>query len=367
MTDSASSRPHWIASEDALAGFLAPAPAIIGLDTEFMRINTFAPQLALVQLGLGDAVGLVDPLDIADAGPLAALLGNPARTTVMHSASEDLEALATWSCTIASLFDTQIAASFAGLGSGLGYQKLVHLLAGVELPKGQTRSDWLRRPLSPAQIEYAAQDVIHLPMLHAELLRRVERRGFAAWLAEDCARLVERARDRGPDAEPQTAFRTAAEWPRESQARLRRVLLWRDATAPRIDRPRPWLLDDAHALDLAAHPPANATELAERTRGLRALRSPERAALLTVLSAPLEARDMEFQPIPPLHSARAKQAITAMKQAVAAIAADLDLPDTLLASRRHLERFVDTRCWPAALEGWRRPLLQDRLATLLPG
>jgi ribonuclease D len=358
--------PDWIGSEGALAEFLAAAPAALGLDTEFMRINTFAPRLALVQVGRGDAVGLVDPLGVADPGPLAALLGDPTRTIVMHSASEDLEALATWSCSIAHLFDTQIAASFAGLGAGLGYQKLVHALAGVELPKGQTRSDWLQRPLSPAQLDYAAQDVIHLPDLHAALAERVERRGFAAWLEEDCRRLVERARTRGPDAEPQVGFRAAADWPRESQALLRRVLLWRDATARRIDRPRPWLLDDAHALDLAARPPTDAAELAERTRGLRALRSAQRAELLEALSAPLAAADLEFRPIPPLPTARDKQAVAAMKQAVGAVAAELDLPDALLSSRRYLEKFVATGRWPSALEGWRRDLLHDRLVALLP-
>ncbi|MBN8726783.1 MAG: HRDC domain-containing protein [Xanthomonadales bacterium] len=367
MNHPTSARPDWIASEGALAGFLEAAPTTIGLDTEFMRINTFAPRLALVQIGLGEAVGLVDPLGVEDPGPLAALLGDPARIIVMHSASEDLEALATWSCTIAHLFDTQIAASFAGLGAGLGYQKLVQALTGVELPKGQTRSDWMQRPLSAAQLDYAAQDVIHLPRLRAELAERVERRGFGAWLDEDCQRMLERARERGPEADPQVAFRAAAEWPRGSQARLRRVLLWRDATARRIDRPRPWLLDDAHALDLAARPPADATELAERSRGLRALRSAQRAELLDVLSIPLTADDLEFRPIPPLPSTRDKQAVAAMKQAVATVAAELDLPDALLASRRHLEKFVASRRWPSALEGWRHNLLHGRLATLLPG
>lgn len=357
----------WIERSEALQDFLDAAPATIGLDTEFMRIDTFLPRLALVQVESAGRIGLIDPTAGADPAALAALLADPARTIVMHSASEDLEALRTWSCSIARLFDTQIAASFAGLGAGLGYQKLARELLGIELPKAETRSDWLRRPLSAQQLEYAAQDVVHLPALHAELAERMERRGYTAWFAEDCARLLERARRNEPDTEPQTAFRGAADWPRERQALLRRVLRWRDATARAIDRPRPWLLDDAHALDLSARPPTSAEELAERSRGLRALRGAQRAELLTELNAPLAPEDLEFAPIPHAPVPAEKAVISAMKDVVAARAAQLDLPEGLLCARRHIEALLATRRWPAGLEGWRRDVLHDALIEKLPG
>jgi ribonuclease D len=331
-----------------------------------MRIDTFLPRLALVQIEIEGRIALVDPTAGIDAAPLAALLAEPSRTIVMHSASEDLEALATWSCTIARLFDTQIAASFAGLGAGLGYQKLVRELTGTDLPKAETRSDWLRRPLSAQQLDYAAQDVVHLPALHAELAMRVEQRGYGAWLAEDCARMLERARNREPDPQPQLGLRGAADWPRERQALLRRVLRWRDATARLIDRPRPWLLDDAHALDLSARPPQDADELAERSRGLRALRGAQRAELLAVLNAPLAPEERESAPIPRVPSTADKAVISAMKDVVAARAAELGLPEGLLCARRHLESLLATRAWPGALEGWRRDVLHDALAALLP-
>lgn len=356
----------WIERNDALCNLLENAPATIGLDTEFMRIDTFLPRLALVQAEVDGRIALIDPTADIDPAPFAAVLADPARVCVMHSASEDLEAFATWSCSIARLFDTQIAASFAGLGAGLGYQKLVRELTGVELPKGETRSDWLRRPLSEHQLEYAAQDVVHLPLLHAELGAKVEQRGYSAWLAEDCARMLERARQREPDPQPQIALRGAAEWPLERQALLRRVLRWRDATARAINRPRPWLLDDAHALDLSARVPSTAEELAERSRGQRALRGAQRADLLGVLNAPLEPDELEFTPIPHAPSAREKSAIAAMKEVVAARAAELDLPEGLLCSRRHLESLLATGQWPAAIEGWRRSVLHDALVALLP-
>lgn len=356
----------WIAHSDALSTLLDRAPSSFGLDTEFMRIDTFLPRLALVQIEIDAQIALIDPVADIDPAPLAAVLADPARTCVMHSASEDLEALATWSCSIAHLFDTQIAASFAGLGAGLGYQKLVRELTGIEVPKAETRSDWLRRPLSAEQLEYAAQDVVHLPALHAELAARIERRGYSAWLEEDCNRLLERARQREPDPEPQTALRGAADWPLERQALLRRVLRWRDATARAIDRPRPWLLDDAHALDLSAKPPRDANELTERSKGQRALRSAQRADLLGVLQAPLAADELDLAPIPHAPSAREKAVIAAMKQVVAARATELDLPEGLLCARRHLETLLATRRWPAALDGWRRGMLHDAVIALLP-
>jgi len=356
----------WIERSDALQDLLTAAPAVLGLDTEFMRTDTFLPRLALVQVQAGERIALVDPTTGADPTPLASVLADPARTIVMHSAGEDLEALATWSCTIGRLFDTQIAASFAGLGAGLGYQKLVREITGVELPKAETRSDWLRRPLSPQQLDYAEQDVAHLPALHAELCARLQARGYAAWFEEDCERLLERARNREPDPQPQTGLRGAADWPRESQALLRRVLRWRDRTARVIDRPRSWLVDDAHALDLCARPPADANALAERTRGLRALRSAQRAELFDVLHASLAADELEFTPIPHAPDSREKQIVSAMKEAVVARAKELDLPDGLLCARRHLESLLATRQWPTSLEGWRRDVLHDPLMARLP-
>lgn len=356
----------WIERSDALSELLAEAPQEFGLDTEFMRTDTFLPRLALVQIGWPGRTALIDPTAGADPAPLARLLADSERLCVMHSASEDLEALATWSCAIAKLFDTQIAAAFSGLGAGLGYQKLVFELLGVEVSKAETRSDWLRRPLSPQQLEYAAQDVIHLPAVREELSRRLDQRGYAAWFAEDCARLLERARLREPDPQPQLGLRGAADWPLERQALLRRVLLWRDATARAIDRPRPWLLDDAHALDLSARPPADTDELAERCRGQRALRGAQRAELFAVLSAPLEENELDFVPVPHSPTHRERSAIAAMKQAVAARATQLDLPEGLLCSRRHLESLLATRQWPALLQGWREPILHDALVALLP-
>ena len=360
---------EWIDNNAALATWMnaRPTPALIGLDTEFMRTDTFFARLALLQISVDGHTALLDAPQLGEHAALAAHLRDARNVCVMHSASEDLETLIPFLPDgPAQLFDTQIAAAIAGLGAGLSYQKLVAALLAIDLPKAETRSDWLQRPLSAGQLEYAAQDVAYLPQLHGLLAQKLAALGRSDWLAEDCCTLIDRICHAVPDAQPQRGFRGAAEWPREQQAMLRRLLLWREASARKLDKPRPWILDDAHALNLAAQVPRDSEELFQRSKGLRALRGPQRQELLALLHAPLSTDDLDFAPIPaPLDSAQ-KRALAAMKVEIANIATALNIPEGLLCPRRHLETFLTDGTWPAALEGWRKPLLHDALMTRLP-
>lgn len=361
---------EWIDHRGALEQWLAPLPAgaLLGMDTEFMRRNTFYPQLALLQLGHEGRYALIDPLafEIDDALQLWLIDGDA--ISVMHSASEDLETLAPLlPGGPRQLFDTQIAAAFVGLGLGISYRALVAELVGVDLDKGETRSDWMQRPLTESQRLYATLDVVHLQSIHEQLAERLAQRDRSDWHAQDCERLKRRAAQREGDAQPQRGLRAAADWPAERIARLRRVLLWRDTTARALDRPRPWLLDDALALSLAEHPPGRAAELDTRTRGQRALRSAQRAELFELLQQSVTEADVAATAAIPAHpQGEAKKALGAMKAKVDAIAAQLDLPGGLLCPRKALEEYAVTAQWPDLLEGWRRDVLHDQLAPLLP-
>jgi ribonuclease D len=357
----------WIDDPAVLSTWFAShaTPATIALDTEFMRTNTFRARLALVQINVDGAVAVLDAPQLGDLKPVVARLGDGGCTSVMHGASEDLEALMPiLPQGPARLFDTQIAAAMAGLGFGLSYQKLVAALLGVDLPKAETRSDWLQRPLTAAQLDYAAQDVEHLPLIHATLAGKLATLGRGEWLAEDCRRLVHRVCNAESDPQPQRAFRGAAGWSRSNQALLRRLLLWREATARALDKPRPWILDDAHALDLVAQTPTDVEELFERCKGQRALRGAQRRELFDVLHTPLTGEELDIAPIPAAPSAAQKRRLAALRDAVTAIAQRLDLPDGLLCPRRHLEALVYDEAWPKALEGWRKPLLHDAFAAV---
>ena len=360
----------WIDRRDALDQWLAALPpdARVGLDTEFMRRNTFHPQLALLQLGWDGRYALVDPLafDLGDA--LRPGLHAGEAVTVMHSAGEDLETLAPYlPGGPRALFDTQVAAAFVGMGLGISYRALVAELCRVELDKGETRSDWMQRPLTDSQRLYAALDVVYLESIHDQLAERLELCGRTAWHAEDCERLKRRAAAAESDPQPQRGMRGAADWPRERQALLRRVLRWRDRTARALDRPRPWLLEDALAMSLVQQLPSTLAELDQRSRGQRALRSAQREELFGLLQAPVDAAEVAATaPVAHPLQGEAKKALSAMKDCVDGLAAELDLPSGLLCPRKVLEEYVASGDWPDFLEGWRHPLLAPHLPSLLP-
>lgn len=360
-------KASWIANAACLSA--PPDHDPVGLDTEFMRRNTFYPKLALIQAAHHAECWLLDPLAYDAGADLRALVAD--RCCVMHSASEDMEALAPLlGDTPLQLFDTQIAAALGGMGAGLSYQKLVAALLGVDIPKNETRSDWLQRPLTPNQREYAEQDVTYLAEIHDKLSGELDRLGRREWHTEDCERLALRA-DRyrnGADSQPQRSFHAASEWSPEAQARLCRVLLWRDEVARNLDKPRPWILDDAHALALSQQPPPSPQALFERVKGQRALRGPQRAELFPLLQATATPEELAaLQPIPPAPRGEAKRAVDAMRTAVQATAAKLDLPSGLLCPRRLIEEFAVTCQWPERLQGWRETLLKSELTALLPG
>jgi ribonuclease D len=156
----------------------------IAVDTEFMRRNTYYPQVALLQLCVDDHAWLIDPLKISTLDALRELMLNPACTKILHSCSEDLEVFRHWLAVVPEpLIDTQRAAALVGQAFGLGYRALVAELTGVELDKGETRSDWLKRPLSESQCHYAALDVTELVPAWALLRERAQQQGRMDWIS----------------------------------------------------------------------------------------------------------------------------------------------------------------------------------------
>ena len=358
--------PHWIADPAELAERLAHLPDRIGLDTEFVRERTYWPQLALVQVALsGDAddVLLIDPLVPGMTQALAPMLSDPAVLKIMHSASEDLIALRQ-ACGVVPtpLFDTQIAAALAGVGAGVGYQRLVQDSLGVALPKGETRSDWLRRPLSPSQLDYAADDVLYLHALHDRLAGMLEAQGRSAWLVEDCARLVANAERDEPERWPHLGVRTAQFFDGDAQRRLLRLLRWRETHARASDRPRNWILDNELATQLARTPPADRAALQARLDAHPKAPRKLGDAIWKAFTTPLA--DEDEAPLA-RQEERDRPALRRLQDAVAARTAELGLPDGVLASRRWLQGLLDGDGWRGPLAGWRRAQLEPLLAPLL--
>ena len=360
--------PDWINTPDALRARLSAPPAIVGLDTEFIRERTYWPQLALVQVALGegdDDILLLDMLVPGMADAFSPLLADPAVLKVMHSPSEDLVAFQRSCGTLPSpMFDTQAAAALCGFGAGLGYQRLVAEVTGLALDKGETRSDWLRRPLSESQLRYAAEDVRHLHALHRRLHDQLAASGRLEWLAEDGARQLAAAASGEPERWPHLSLRSAQFLDPAGQARLLRLLRWRELQARRSDRPRGWILDNELAVSLARANPADERALQAHLdaspKAPRGLRDALWEALATALA------DEDAMPLARGDDRDRKQ-LRALQDVVASTAAELGVPEGVLASRRVLEALQDGGGWNGTLGGWRRRLLEPRLAPLLAG
>lgn len=335
----------------------------IAMDTEFMREKTYYAELALVQLGRPGEVLLLDAPALGPDPAILELLRAQA-LKVMHSASEDLQALQrAYGELPRPLFDTQIAAGLCGMDPGLSYQKLVDQLCGVQLEKGETRSDWMRRPLSEAQLRYAADDVRYLLEIWQTLSQRLQTLGRLPWLQEDCQRLLDGA-DADDDPHPHLALRPAQGLPREAQALLRRLLLWRGESARLSNRPRNWVLDSGLALDLAQRGGLSRPDF-ERLLDKNP-KSPRkrRDELFEVFSAPLASGELDIPLARPQDPAE-REGVKRLQAAVAERAASLQIADSVLASRKHLELLLREGRWSRALQGWRREVLAQPLLPLL--
>lgn len=368
-TETSADAVVWLNDTVTFDGWLArDGDAAIAIDTEFVRERTYWPVLALAQIAVSaERIALIDPT-VADSLPaLGSALSGTDRTILMHSASEDLIALKPiLAAPMLGLYDTQIAGAYAGLGLGLGYQGTVEKLTGIHLEKQETRSNWLARPLSLRQIEYALDDVRYLHELHAQLDDRLGQRGYREWHREDCRRLARENFELANDPQPQLAFRGCWRWAQLAQAQLRRILLWREDAARVRNLPKRWVLDDDSALAAAIQPEHGAARLAARLAEGPPGRSRSLQPLLNLLERLPDADELEAtQPIAaPLEGER-KQALKQLKDEVEQEATRLDLPAGLLCPRRALEALATGHGWPTDLAGWRQELLENRLFQLL--
>ena len=163
----------------------------VSIDTEFARFNTYYPIVGLIQLYDGNQTYLIDPLEIEDISSLASLLTDPNVLKIFHACSEDLEVFQHCLGVLPNpVYDTQIAGALLGVGFSVGYQKLVDHYLSVLVPKEETRSDWLQRPLTPSQLDYAALDVIYL--LEVYKIQQVELQDLQRleWVTAECSQLA---------------------------------------------------------------------------------------------------------------------------------------------------------------------------------
>jgi ribonuclease D len=363
--------------EIAQAAARAKEAGRLGIDTEFISEGRYRPLLCLVQLAVddgADSVALIDPL--ADATPvaqIAALLADPAVEIVLHAGRQDVAILRrAWRTDVANVFDTQIAAGFAGQSAQSGYGNLIGAILGRRLAKTASYTRWDARPLSREQLRYAAEDVVDLLALADELKRRLREQGRLQWASEECRRIEAATEQRDPEAVWERLPRISQLDPR-SRAVARALAAWRERTAAAEDRPVNSVLADQIVVEAARRRPTSLEELAH-IRGVH--RSVVKRRGNDVLAA--VERGLKDPPIPreraqPRSEAADAPVISLAEAWLRARALDTGLAYELVASRAELEAVVgaarrgDAEPPVRALTGWREQLVGAGLRDLVAG
>ncbi len=365
---------HWIADNASLAQHCTRWRSLpfVAVDTEFMRVDTFYPIAGLLQVSEGERAYLIDPLLIDDWAPLAQLLQDPAVVKVLHACSEDLEVFQRLTGSLPTpLFDTQLAAGYLNLGFSMGYSRLVQAVLDIELPKGETRSDWLQRPLSVTQVSYAAEDVLHLAEVYERLQRQLSADKYA-WVLEDGAELVANL---GREIAPELAYREAKlAWKLSPQqlAVLRELCAWREREARARNQPRNRVVREHSLWPLARTQPDNLVALARiEDMHPKTVRQDGETLLRLIKQAAATPQEEWPQALPeplPIEAAALLKKLRAIGQREGE---RLNIAPELMLRKKTLEALLKTGYpngpyrLPESLRGWRRELMGQALLDCL--
>jgi ribonuclease D len=343
------------------------------IDCEFQGEGRYYPNLCLVQLAFGTECLAVDPHRV-DLAPLAPVLASESIQKVLHDGRQDVPILAraVGSTAFRSVFDTQVAAAFAGYGGSIGYGALVRDVCGVELDKSLQVSDWTRE-LSDKQIEYALDDVRYLSRVASALRTTLTAKDRLAWVLEACADAVRRALTK-PD--PEKLYRKVSSISRLDAGQLgilREVAKWRDRVAETLDRPVPTVASDLALKSLALEPPRDLRSL-EGVRGLGAGRAQPWARELLEAIALGAAKPESVQPAQRDQEALIEGLTAVLGLARRFVAIREGIAAELLVNQAELRALSEWQlagrpddCAVGVLGGWRRPVLGELLLEVLAG
>lgn len=341
----------------------------VAIDTEFARFNTYYPIVGLVQIFDGEECVLIDPIAIPELGPLSDLLADESVVKVLHACSEDVEVFSDCLGVVPKpIFDTQIAAALLGVGFSVSYQNLVNHYLEIMVPKEETRSDWLQRPLTTSQLDYASLDVIHLLRVYELQAAELENSGRAGWVQAECASLAE---DIPTQIDPNEYFKKLKNlWrlrPRQLHL-IQRLCAWREETAREKNLPRNRVVDEKALFQIAALGLKDSKAFRDKAEVTsRQLRyHGEALEALVAETDQLNESDLPNaldKPSGPVNN----KALKSLKQVVESRAKELNVAPEMLAKRRHLEQFIRSEDeagqyhLPQALKGWRQEIIGDLL------
>jgi ribonuclease D len=337
------------------------------LDTEFHREKTYFPRVALIQIAWEGDLVLIDPIDL-DLRPLAAVLDSDAMA-VLHAADQDLEVLDLACEAIPKrMFDTQIAAGFVGMATP-SLSSVYERELGLRLPKADRLTDWLRRPLTDDQLQYAASDVAHLLEVYDSLTAKLVERGRLQWALDECEQM--RLRPRG-NRDPDDAWRRIKE-ARSLRGQARSVAQavagWRERRAADLDLPVRYVMPDLAVVSIAQRPPKNVRALRE-IRGLddRHLKQETANRLLAAIAEAQDGNPPSFEePPPPELDRELRPAVTLVSAWISQLARDIEIDTALLATRSDLEMLLRGARDARLAEGWRAEIVGEPIRKLVSG
>ena len=348
------------------------ASDFVAVDTEFLREQTFWPQLCLIQAAGPDVEMVVDPLAPGlDLTPFWDLMIDEQVVKVFHAARQDIEIVYAEADRIPRpVFDTQVAAMVCGFGESVSYVNLVKKVTGHDIDKSSRFTDWSRRPLSSKQLAYALGDVTHLRDIYRFLQGELDKSGRAGWLQEEMSTLIDPATY---ESDPEHAWQRLKlrVRNRKSLAVMMELAAWRERLAQTQDVPRARILRDEALYDIANHAPTEPEQLGElRTLSEGFARSQRAKEIVEAVRRGLE-RDMRT--VPPLKqgqplSAEASATVELLKVLLKACAAQHAVAPRLIADSTDLERIATEQAPDVpALAGWRRTLFGDAALKLKRG
>jgi ribonuclease D len=371
---------NFITSNQALADFCQQASQVeaIAVDTEFVRTRTLYPQLGLIQIYDGKQLVLVDPLVIDDFSSLTELLTNPNVVKVLHSCSEDLETFwHAFKVMPSPIFDSQFAASIVGMGPALGYAKLVEVMLDVVVDKGESRTDWLARPLRDEQCDYAAKDVLYLFQLYPELKSRVEEQNKLPWVYAEIAHLS--AKKQTPIPLDSVYLTIKNNWKLSNKAVLilKKLAAWRTATARQRDMALNFVVREENLVSIAMLQPSNKNEL-RTIQGVNPHEVRIHGDALLAIVADCQKASEEAYPskVKRLNDVEEyKNTAASVKKLCLSIAEKYAIPPELVGSKKQINQLLKW-CWftqdetrdmglqPDLLSSWRRAFFVKELINI---
>ncbi|HEB27575.1 MAG TPA: ribonuclease D [Porticoccus sp.] len=347
--------------------------SVLALDTEFIRTDTFYPIGALIQVSDGTGCFLIDPLAIDDFSAFKALLVDPNIIKVLHSCSEDLEVFdCLFGVLPVPLIDTQIAAGLDGLGFSLGYQAMTDALLQIHVAKGETRSNWLQRPLTDSQIHYAALDVAYLPEMYQMLTESLQTKGRLPWLQEECTKQTDQFGATDAISHYYKKVKSAWKLSAAELGVLQILTQWREEKARELDRPRGRVIKDRCCFDMARVQPQSIKALsAIEELGHKTIRNNGDEILALIKQGQsLDAAELPQRlpkPLPPANGTIMKR----LKSHVSHRAEQLNMAQELLVKKRDYEALLRSGFdggnyqLPPTLSGWRKAVIGDALIDIL--